>query len=144
MLSESNYQLQLKSMLNLQNVFMIKPINKNGHDLKILIDYNLQYSHQILNKYIFKTLPCMLNTIPIFNKDNDPTQHGFILQIDQQSTQSIYPIVAIIEINMKRNLQKQKLKKKQESSILLVYPNQGNQHFLQCLQGIYRRLSSTY
>ncbi|CAD8083014.1 unnamed protein product [Paramecium sonneborni] len=74
MQSKSTYQRQLNSMLDLTNVFMIKPMTQNGLDLKIAIDYNPQFS---------ETLGCMLNTVPIFNNDEDPTQHGFILQIDQ-------------------------------------------------------------
>ncbi|CAD8189686.1 unnamed protein product [Paramecium octaurelia] len=72
--AKSTYQAQINTMLDLTNVFVIKPVTKNGLDMKIAIDYNPQYN---------ETLGCMQNIVPIFNNDGDPTQYGFILQIDQ-------------------------------------------------------------
>ncbi|CAD8079108.1 unnamed protein product [Paramecium primaurelia] len=70
----STYQVQLNSVLDLKNVFMMKPRCKDSADTKIAIDYSPMYS---------EVLGCMLNTVPILNNDGEPSQHGFILQIDQ-------------------------------------------------------------
>jgi hypothetical protein len=40
---KSAYQTQLNQLIDLKNVFMIKPNTKDGKDLKIAIDYSPMY-----------------------------------------------------------------------------------------------------
>ncbi|CAD8088892.1 unnamed protein product [Paramecium sonneborni] len=102
---QTTYQAQLNSMLELKNVFLIKPRCKESADMKIAIDYSPMYS---------EVLGCQLNTVPIFNNDGEPSQNGFILQIDQ-------PVHLANSIHYRCQFEK-KVQEVQEKNKNLLFP----------------------
>ncbi|CAD8092621.1 unnamed protein product [Paramecium sonneborni] len=102
---QTTYQTQLNCMLDLKNVFLMKPRNKESADTKIAIDYSPVYS---------EVLGCMLNTVPIFNNDGEPSQNGFILQLDQ-------PLHLANSINYRSQFEK-KVQEVKEKNKNLFFP----------------------